>query len=170
MATDPEEPLAALDDAEVIGTVTDALGDFVKVGHLGTAVLIGVSGSPGILDTPEMRGEFDRYWVQACQLAEAAEGDGQARRSSAPGGYGTAGELRAALAGVPDDTPIVVNTPDPQYDDMAEEWVIRSAGYGQIGWGDGYGLERDQAFGLNCRPAGDFRVKPARPRKENGND
>ena len=72
MASDPEELLAAIDDAEVIGTVTDALGDFVKVGVIRTAVLIGVSGSPAILDTPGMRDEFARYWMEACRQAEAA--------------------------------------------------------------------------------------------------
>jgi hypothetical protein len=78
----------------------------------------------------------------------------------------TAGELRAALEGVPDDTPIVVNTDDPKYDDMVEEWAIYSAGYGRVDWGDGYGLERDQAFGLNCHFADEVRVKPNRPRKD----
>jgi hypothetical protein len=68
--SDPEELLSALDDAEVIGTVRDALGDFVKVGVLGSAVLIGVSGSPAILDTPGMRDEFARLWMEACRAAE----------------------------------------------------------------------------------------------------
>jgi hypothetical protein len=49
---------------------------------------------------------------------------------------------------------------------MAEEWAIYSADYGRVDWGDGYGLERDQAFGLNCRFVDEFRVKPDRPRKE----
>jgi len=92
---------------------------------------------------------------------------GLSRQPSGPGGHWTAGELRAALAGVPDDTLIVVNTDDPRYPDMAEEWAIYGAGYGQVGWGDGYGTERDTAFGLSCRLADDFRVKPDRPRKEN---
>jgi hypothetical protein len=77
----------------------------------------------------------------------------------------TAGELRAALDGIPDDTPVVVNTQDPNYADMVEEWAIDNAGYGTINWGDGYGPERDQAFGLNCRFVDEFRVKPDRPRK-----
>jgi hypothetical protein len=94
-----------------------------------------------------------------------ADHDPAARDSQPPLGHWTAGELRAALAGVPDDTPVVVTTEDPQHDDMAEEWAICSAGYGRIDWGDGYGLERDQALGLNCRIAGEFRIKPDRPRK-----
>jgi hypothetical protein len=73
--SDPEELLSALDDAEVIGTVRDALGDFVKVGVLGSAVLIGVSGSPAILDTPQTREEFERLWMEARQLADAAEAE-----------------------------------------------------------------------------------------------
>ncbi len=72
MTTDPEELLDALDDAEVIGTVTDAMGDYVKVGVLRRAALIGVSGSPAILDTRERRAEFDGYWGEACRRAEAA--------------------------------------------------------------------------------------------------
>jgi len=70
---DPEELLAALDDAEIIDTITDALGDFVKVGHLGSAVLIGVEGSPAILDTPELRDDFAKLYAEACRRAEAAE-------------------------------------------------------------------------------------------------
>jgi len=81
-------------------------------------------------------------------------------------GHWTAGELRAALASIPDDTLIVVTTVDPQFDDMAEEWAVCGAGYGHVNWGDGYGMERDQAFALTCRLAGDFRVKPDRPRRE----
>jgi hypothetical protein len=73
MASDPEELLDALDDAEIIGIVTDAMGDWVKVGVLQTAVLVGVNGSPAILDTPARRDEFARYWMEACRQAEAAE-------------------------------------------------------------------------------------------------
>lgn len=105
---------------------------------------------------------------RAGEAATAAGREGQVMADEA-NRHWTAGELRAALADVPDDTLIVVNTPDPQYDDMVEEWAICSAGYGSVDWGDGYGLERDQAFELSCRLAGDFRVKPDRPRKENGN-
>jgi hypothetical protein len=74
----------------------------------------------------------------------------------------TAGQLRKALEGIPDDTLIVVNTDDPQNPGIAEEHTIHGAGYGRVDWGDGYGLERDEAFGLNCHFADDFRVKPDR--------
>ena len=73
MTSDPEELLDALDDAEIIGIVTDAMGDWVKVGVLQAAVLVGVNGSPAILNTPERRDEFARYWMEACRQAEAAE-------------------------------------------------------------------------------------------------
>lgn len=86
-------------------------------------------------------------------------------KTAPPRRHWTAGQLRAALAGVPDDTLIVVNTEDPQDSGMAEEWAIYSAGYGRIDWGDGYGMEQDEAFGLSCRLTDDFRVKPDRPRK-----
>lgn len=87
--SDPEELLAALDDAEIIGTVTDALGDFVKVGVIETAVLIGISGSPGILDTPERCDEFARYWMEACRQVEAVEA---ARAAGTEAGAGNDGE------------------------------------------------------------------------------
>jgi DNA-binding protein YbaB len=69
VASDPEELLAALDDAEVIGTVTDALGDVVKVGVIGGAVLIGVSGSPAILEEAKQE-EFAQLYVAACHQAK----------------------------------------------------------------------------------------------------
>jgi hypothetical protein len=72
---DPEELLDRLDDAEIIDTITDALGDFVKVGHLGSAVLIGVEGSPAILDTPELRDDFAKMYAEACRRVEAAEAE-----------------------------------------------------------------------------------------------
>lgn len=46
---------------------------------------------------------------------------------------------------------------------MVEEWAIYTVGYGIVNWGDGYGVERDQAFGLSCRFVDEFRVKPDRP-------
>jgi hypothetical protein len=70
--TDPEDLLDRIDDAEVIGIVTDAMGDYVKVGVLDHAALIGVKGSPGILDTPELRAEFTALWAEACRRADAA--------------------------------------------------------------------------------------------------
>jgi hypothetical protein len=86
-------------------------------------------------------------------------------KTAPPRRHWTAGHLRAALAGVPDDTLIVVNTEDPQHGDLVEEWAIYGAGYGRIDWGDGYGMEQDEAFGLSCRLTEEFRVKPKRPRK-----
>jgi hypothetical protein len=83
MPTNPEELLAALDDAEIVGTATDAMGDWAKVGVLGSAVLIGVNGSPAIFDTPEMRDNFAKLYADACRRAEAAEA-GAAARGRAP--------------------------------------------------------------------------------------
>lgn len=71
--TAPEELLASIAVAEIIGTVTDAMGDLVKVGVLGHAVLIGVIGSPAVLDTPELRDDFAKLYAEACRRAEAAE-------------------------------------------------------------------------------------------------
>ena len=70
--TDPEDLLDNIDDAEIIGTVTDALGDFVKVGVLDNAVLLGVQSPPAILDTPELRAEFAGHWAEACRRADEA--------------------------------------------------------------------------------------------------
>lgn len=82
---------------------------------------------------------------------------------------GTVGQLRAALAGISDDTPLVVNTEVLQDPEFIEEQVITSAGFGSVNWGDGYGLEQDKVFGLNCHIASldeldSLRKRPVRPR------
>jgi hypothetical protein len=78
----------------------------------------------------------------------------------------TAGRLRQVLAGVPDDTVIVVNTDDPHYpNEFVEQHTIHDAGYGQVDWGDGYGLERSQSFGLICHVADGIEERPDRPPK-----
>lgn len=66
-------------------------------------------------------------------------------------GIRTVGQLREALDGVADDTPLIVNAADAQDADFADEQVITSAGFGSVDWGDGRGLQRDIVFGLNCR-------------------
>ncbi|MEV4177567.1 DUF6225 family protein [Nonomuraea sp. NPDC049709] len=58
--------------------------------------------------------------------------------------------LAAALADLPDDAPIIVhvaseNDPKAVYDE-----IITSAGHGNVGWGDGYGMKRDPIFALEC--------------------
>ena len=62
----------------------------------------------------------------------------------------TVGQLRAALEGVPDDTPLIVNAAYPNEPEFVDEQVITSTGFGVIDWGDGHGLESDSVFALNC--------------------
>ncbi|MFI7131563.1 DUF6225 family protein [Nonomuraea sp. NPDC050153] len=64
----------------------------------------------------------------------------------------TAGQLRAAIAHLPDDAPIVVHAAgyeEGEYDDQ----IIVDAGHSKVGWGDGYGLEDDPLFALEWRGA-----------------
>ena len=79
----------------------------------------------------------------------------------------TVGKLRAALDGLPDDLLVIAHTADPDDPTVADDQVITDAGFGQINWGDGYGLEEDRsAFGLECDFAGfDWRTRPDRPRR-----
>jgi hypothetical protein len=79
----------------------------------------------------------------------------------------TVGQLRAALEGIPDDTPLTVNAADPAYPEEAViEQVITSTGFGLVDWGDGYGLEPSGVFGLDCHlamPEDEVLHKPVRP-------
>jgi hypothetical protein len=61
--------VADLDEAEVIDVITDAMYDKVRVGRLRDAALVGVQGSPGILDTPDLRERFGRAYREACRRA-----------------------------------------------------------------------------------------------------
>ncbi len=79
----------------------------------------------------------------------------------------TVGQLKAALAAIPDDTPLVVNAVDTSAPEFADEQVVAGAGFGTVNWGDGYGPERDVFFGLDCEmPEGLLRTKPDRPRRQ----
>jgi hypothetical protein len=82
-----------------------------------------------------------------------------------PNRVATVGQLRAALEGIPDDTPLIVNAADPDYpDEFVDTQAITSTGFGLVDWGDGYGLEPDGVFALNCRRNyEDVREKPDRP-------
>jgi Family of unknown function (DUF6225) len=81
----------------------------------------------------------------------------------------TVGQLRAALAGVPDDTPLVVNAVDARLPECADEQVVVGAGFGTVNWGDGYGAERSDLFGLDCEiPEALLRTRPDRPRRREG--
>ena len=95
--------------------------------------------------------------------------DGCARCRPALRAAWTAGQLKAALAAIPDDTPLAVNAVDPGDPDCADEQVIVSAGFGTVDWGDGYGPEPDGIFGLNCEiPEGYLRERPDRPWRKPG--
>jgi hypothetical protein len=81
-----------------------------------------------------------------------------------PNRVATVGQLRAALEAIPDDTPLIVNAADLNDPEFVIEQVITSTGFGLVDWGDGYGLEPDSVFALNCHDPGvDLRRKPARP-------
>jgi len=87
-----------------------------------------------------------------------------------PNRVATVGQLRAALEGIPDDTPLIVNAaayPDsPEY---VDEQVITSTGFGLVDWGDGHGLEPDNVFALNCHAdmsSEEVRRKPDRPARQ----
>lgn len=78
----------------------------------------------------------------------------------------TTGQLKAALAGVPDDTPLVANVADPGDPNVADEQVITGAGFGTVNWGDGYGPERSPLFALELHiPEGYLQTRPDRPRR-----
>jgi hypothetical protein len=86
-----------------------------------------------------------------------------------PNRVATVGQLRAELEGIPDDTPLVVNAADLTSQDVVDEQVITSTGFGLVDWGDGYGLEPDNVFALNCdlvMPDEDVRRKPTRPARQ----
>jgi hypothetical protein len=81
----------------------------------------------------------------------------------------TVGQLRAALAGIPDDTPLVVNAVDTSDPECADEQVVVGAGFGTVDWGDGYGLEQDVLFGLDCEmPEAQLSTRPDRPSRRAG--
>ncbi|GLX06828.1 DUF6225 family protein [Microbispora sp. NBRC 16548] len=81
----------------------------------------------------------------------------------------TAGQIRAALAGLPDDAPVVLHVAT-DVDDVADDQIIVAAGHGQIGWGDGYGLERDPLFAFECawHTKDVLHIRPERPRMRDG--
>ena len=87
-----------------------------------------------------------------------------------PNRIATIGQLRSVLERIPGDTPLVVNATDLTYPDGLEEQVITSAGFGRVDWGEGYGLEPDTVFGLNCDVSmhDDMRHKPVRPPRGGG--
>lgn len=90
------------------------------------------------------------------------------RETDGPAGsrIDTIRKLRAAIDGLSDDTPLIVNAAfEPGF---ADEQFITGAGFGLVNWGDGYGMEQDSVFALDCHPAAgeDVRRKPVRPPKD----
>ena len=95
---------------------------------------------------------------------QAHNTDGCAECSPAMRAAWTAGELKAALAGIPDDTPLAVNAVDITDPNVADEQVIVGAGFGTVNWGDGYGPEQSKIFGLDCElPERQLETRPERP-------
>jgi hypothetical protein len=83
-----------------------------------------------------------------------------------PNRVATVGQLRTALEGIRDDTPLIVNAAAPGNPELLDEQASTSAGFGLVNWGDGHGLEQDSVFALNCDPVDDIdevRQKPNRP-------
>jgi hypothetical protein len=81
----------------------------------------------------------------------------------------TVRQLKAALAPIPDDTPLKVNVADPDDPGTSDEQVIVSAGFGTVDWGDGYGFQADTTFALNCEwPEELLCTRPDRPRAQAG--
>ena len=81
----------------------------------------------------------------------------------------TVEQLRAALAGIADDTPLAVTAADPNDPGVADEQVVVGAGFGTVDWGDGYGPETDAVFGLDCEwPEAELRRRPERPWRREG--
>jgi hypothetical protein len=76
----------------------------------------------------------------------------------------TAGQLKAALADLPDNTPVAVRAVDGYDPQVCDEQVITGAGFGTVDWGDGYGPEQSKVFGLDCEiPEDQLETRPDRP-------
>ncbi|MFI6504445.1 DUF6225 family protein [Nonomuraea typhae] len=92
---------------------------------------------------------------------------GDGHRSQGRSGAWTAGQLREALADLSDDTPVVVHVAGESDPESVDDQIITSAGYGNVGWGDGYGMERDPIFALECHWHTKDRllIRPKRPRR-----
>lgn len=78
----------------------------------------------------------------------------------------TAGQLRAAIADLDDDAPIMVSVATDNLGTV-EEQIITGAGYGTVRWGDGYGTETSPLFGLDAHWPNvvPLLVRPDRPHR-----
>lgn len=68
------------------------------------------------------------------------------------GGGWTVGQLRAALADLPDNTPLAVHAPNFNDNAVYDELVLTDAGFGTVDWGEGFGPEPSSVFALVCQP------------------
>jgi Family of unknown function (DUF6225) len=75
----------------------------------------------------------------------------------------TVGDLRRAIADIPDDTLLIVNLADEPGGDSIDTQVVISAGFGQVDRGDGRGLIRTAEFALECEFPGGPRAGRGSP-------
>lgn len=69
----------------------------------------------------------------------------------------TVGQLRAELAGLPEDLPLIVHVAEEPGGDLVGAQVIVSAGFAVIDWGGQRGEEVDRQFTIGCEfPAGEY--------------
>ncbi len=74
----------------------------------------------------------------------------------------TVGQLRAALQGLPDELPLVVQLAEEPGGDLVAEQVVTDAGFGTIDWGDDRGEDVDRRFAICCDfPTGEY-YRPVR--------
>lgn len=79
----------------------------------------------------------------------------------------TIGQLRAAIAHLPDDAPFTVTVATHE-DGICDTQIVTDAGSGWIDWGDGYGRERDPLLSLYAYwpSRDDLLTRPDRPRRD----
>lgn len=69
----------------------------------------------------------------------------------------TVGQLRAALAGLPEDLPLIVDVAEEPGGEMVGRQVVIGAGFGTVDWGDERGEDVDRRFAIGCEfPPGEY--------------
>lgn len=69
----------------------------------------------------------------------------------------TVGRLREALEGLPDDLPLQVAVPEDDDECVDDTWVITSAGFGSVLYGDERGEQLDRHLTIELdRPTGAY--------------
>jgi hypothetical protein len=77
----------------------------------------------------------------------------------------TVGTLRAAITGLPDDTPLVISAEDFDDPGLVVEQVIVGAGLSTVGRSNGHGPGQGKAFALDCEiPDGPIELRAGRAR------